>query len=356
MSWLENDGKTVNSGAFKGFDAGTGVPPGGAPPPPPPLPVVNEPSPHQASIAANVGVAFSVIALIAIIAFIAWYFSEAHDHVNTSSVKNIISNSTDTDAHLKTLTVYDGTTLGENDNDLLLVKASVDTNLVPYGDKKKDLGSDGRSWDDLWVDEINGVSVVNPNSDSLWVDGAVGYKKQVKVQYIEPGYSGSTQNDVLIPAAESGYVYRMKKDLDGGASYNTNFYLPSASGSGNFYEFIMEDDFRLTAGHENHIWWNTASGSSDRFRGTVMLARSGDEGDVDFNTPTTYSSFSDGRTNTLRIDHVVPIQSTTVGGAYAGTKLTFTDYATNLWNVEATIIVDSTAVEGDYGTPFEFVG
>jgi hypothetical protein len=285
------------------------------------------------------GLVLSIIFMLGLIAFVTWYWIEGGQESTSEKIKQALEESIDTSPVFKKLTVNEDTTLGTNSSDTLNVKAAVSSNLIPDGQKTRDLGSSTRRWDDLYVDQINfdgGISIVSETDIIKFTGGGLGYKRVVQPLTI----SGTSPVDNVYPI-NSGYIYKLNHD---GTETSNSILLPTASGSGDFFEFIFDDDF------PGDLYFTTAE--NDSMRGVASITAQPFTSD-DLASGVSYAQFASLSTgsSSFTINFSKPVDNTTYPGVINGSKVTFLDEGSNLWYVNADLIVDGRSNSSEFRNP-----
>ena len=303
------------------------------------------PGKEKISTSSIISLVIGSVALLAFLIFIAWYFGSGKSRKGTEdSVKEIVKNSSDISPTFKSLAVRDDTELGTSLSDKLTVEAGVNSNFVPYEDKKQNLGSASRSWDNLYIDQIvydNGVSVVASGNDIYISKGGLGFTKPKTSYSIEAG-------DIdTIGVSQSGYSIVLSQD-SGASPDGYTLQLPPSTGSGVFYDVVFGTSACQTDDQVMIIK------STDIFSGIIYVLEEnssisgvGDPDRVAFFNPSTTSS------GVITINNTRPVNKTDgTQGVRKGSSVRFTDYKNGEWLVDGKLFTSNGVSAGEINNPF----
>lgn len=293
----------------------------------------------------GIALGLSILLLFAFIGWMIWYFLEGYK-VDAGDIKKALENSDGTDAVFENLTVKEDTVLGTTSSDTVNVKASVSNNFVPDGNKTRNLGSSTRKWDNLYVDQVvfdGGVSIIS-ETDVLRVDGELGYRRNI-IPYSLTANSGET---VTIPSSNSGAIYVIDEESNG---YDYEFDLPSATGSGIFYDFTMGTSIISNSGDELSI--NPVSG--DYLIGSIDVQSyvKGDPGVS--NSSVTFQGLRSDQVSFIILQNggVLGDSPNANGGpVLEGSTIRVTDTSSGYWTVDGSLIIDADLTPTDMNSPF----
>jgi len=310
-------------------------------------PIAGDPGPKKAvGVWSLTAIILGGIAMLTIIIFMAWYFGSGYYRNGTlDSIKNIVNNDlSNTSPTFKNLIVKQDTTLGDSGADTLAVNARVSTNLIPQGDGSKDLGSSDNGWGDLYLDSVvydSGASIIQGSDNMILVtDQGLGYRRPIQNITVDGVSSGLANN--TFTTSQSGYTFVLNE----GDSYNYALELPSATGSGVFYDFVFGTSI-ATDNPAYALFIDTVG--SDTLTGLVTVVEyPGGSGTSSLNFA------PEALNNQFAVDFLRPaiydLGAGISSGVLQGSYIRMTDYASGEWLIDGSLLVNP-GVTGAYMNP-----